>query len=148
MGTADAERGALAGITVGMVMGLAVPGVMTIPVYASWEYRVGEPYAVRVTFTSPQDSSVWVFGRALLEVGLHAPTASPEGLGDVRIWLTGEQNRFAIRLCGTETVAVLTGSLAEAADFLAKTTALVPFGAEPQHMAAQMGALIEALSEA
>lgn len=106
-----------------------VEGSRSLPVVM--HYDVGDPFAVRLEFhTGGGQLIAWVFGRELLTLGLVAPV----GEGDVRVWPSPASRSVFIALFSPEGEAVVEAELAAVEDFLARSYAVCPPGAESSHL--------------
>lgn len=98
-------------------------------VQAVLRYDLGDPYALRVDFpasaTLEGTDVTWTFGRELLAQGLETPS----GEGDVRVRPYG-YGRTVLEFHAPEGMAVVHMRTLELRDFLARTAALAPLGAE------------------
>jgi hypothetical protein len=114
-------------------------------------YRSDDPFAVRLAFLDPgrydgeardatdsaETSDVWeaaegiewAFARDLLTDGLHTPT----GEGDVHVWPFGPDDLMIELRSGAATALVITTQTAVRL-FLCHAYAIVPAGAEAQHL--------------
>ncbi|HVF20790.1 MAG TPA: SsgA family sporulation/cell division regulator [Mycobacteriales bacterium] len=109
---------------------LVVPGSASLPVMASIQYLLDDPYAVHVTFHTGGDRGTvdWSFARQLLTDGLTQPT----GEGDVRVWpshVNGHATVF-LALSSPSGEAVFEVGLHELAEYLTQSYTLVPTGSE------------------
>ncbi len=112
---------------------LVVGPVDTLAVPATLSYRASDPYAITAVFDAGDHGQVaWVFARDLLAAGLDRPT----GEGDVAVWpsLHAGLEVACISLTSPAGHALFEAPRAELADFLAQTQALVPAGAEGDHL--------------
>ncbi len=95
-------------------------------------YRRADPYAVAMTFITGEGNLVWTFGRDLLARGL----AVPVGEGDVHvapaIGLSGLA-MVSIELSSPDGHLVLMARTSDVSDFITRSFAVVPDGAETQH---------------
>ncbi|WP_372349489.1 SsgA family sporulation/cell division regulator [Streptomyces sp. KL116D] len=104
-----------------------------MPLPTELHYRVTDPYAVRISLGPTDGPRVpWVFARDLLVEGLHRPT----GAGDVLVLPAHGHHPDALRVvlkngAGTALVEL---AVAEVAEFLRRTYALVPAGTESDHL--------------
>ena len=100
-------------------------------------YRSSDPFAVAMTFATPEGDLVWTFGRDLLIRGVEAPT----GDGDVHvspaISLTGRA-MVSIELSSPDGHLVLLASTADVKDFVARSAAVVTPGTESDHFDVDM----------
>ena len=92
-------------------------------------YRSSDPFAVAMTFETPDGDLVWTFGRDLLMRGV----AGPAGDGDVHVSpalsLTGRA-MVSIELSSPDGHLVLLASTADVQDFLSRSAAVVAPGTE------------------
>jgi Streptomyces sporulation and cell division protein, SsgA len=92
-------------------------------------YRSSDPFAVSMTFVTPDGDLVWTFGRDLLMRGV----AGPAGDGDVHVSpalsLTGRA-MVSIELSSPDGHLVLLASTADVQDFLSRSAAVVAPGTE------------------
>ena len=92
-------------------------------------YRSSDPFAVAMTFITPEGDLVWTFGRDLLARG----TESPVGEGDVHVapalGLSG-RSMISIELSSPDGHLVLMARASDVSAFLARTQAVVPQGIE------------------
>jgi hypothetical protein len=115
---------------------LVVPGAASLPVLADLEYDTNDPYAVQVAFHtgSPSSGDVvqWTFARQLLTDGVSAPA----GEGDVQVWpsSTGGRSVVCLSLSSPSGRALFEVPLNELAEFLGRTYAAVPTGAESDYV--------------
>ena len=115
---------------------LVVPGAASLPVLADLEYDTADPYAVRVSFHTGTPSSgdvvQWTFARQLLTDGVSAPA----GEGDVQVWpsSTAGSSVVCLSLSSPSGRALFEVPLGELAEFLGRTYAAVPTGAEADHV--------------
>lgn len=96
-------------------------------------YRRTDPYAVSMTFVTGDGSLVWTFGRNLLSRG----TISPTGEGDVSVFPgIGEHGRAVINieLSSPDGHLLLEAKAENIAEFLNRTTEVVPEGSESDHL--------------
>ncbi|MEU2561055.1 SsgA family sporulation/cell division regulator [Streptomyces longispororuber] len=108
------------------------------PLPAELRYEVSDPYAVVLTLGPSTDWAVtWVFARALLAEGLRRPT----GAGDVAVVPGHRHHRHRHRPRSVRVVlrngagTALVGLAArDVAAFLRRAFALVPAGAEGDHV--------------
>lgn len=116
-------------VTAELELHLQVPGGPSLPVTADVVYDAHDPWAVRVTFRTGEESTVeWLFARQLLTDGI----AGPIGEGDIRVWPSVAD--------GVRTVSIAMSSPSGAALFeierdavvelLQATYLAVPTGAE------------------
>ena len=113
---------------------LVVAHEMSLSVNVRLRYEPGDPYAVRAAFNASDsdESAEWIIGRDLLIDGLKGPV----GEGDIRIWPTGEHDHcdLFILLRPPDGTALLRAPAPEIRTFLQETEALVPRGAEAEHI--------------
>ncbi|AUG81576.1 SsgA family sporulation/cell division regulator [Kitasatospora sp. MMS16-BH015] len=100
------------------------------PQVEAWlEYRVEDPYAVRLVFGArcslSDEPVVWVFARQLLADGLDGAT----GLGDVRVW-PHDPEQMVVELRSATASALMLIGTDEIRVFLAAAHGLVPPGGE------------------
>jgi len=97
---------------------------------ATLRYDRDDPYAVHLSFpTAPGRRAVeWVFARSLVADGL----GMPAGDGDVRIWPSPEdmEGQVYVELCSPSGRALFAVPRPVLADFVGRSHALVPPGAE------------------
>lgn len=96
-------------------------------------YRRTDPYAVSMTFVTGDGSLVWTFGRDLLSRG----TISPTGDGDVSVFPgIGARGRAVvnIELSSPDGHLLLEARAENVAEFLTRTTEVVPEGRESEHL--------------
>jgi len=95
-------------------------------------YRSSDPFAIAMTFITPDGNLVWTFGRDLLSRGTEAPI----GEGDVHvapaIGLSG-RSMVSIELSSPDGHLVLLARASDVNDFLARTLAVVPLGTESDY---------------
>lgn len=100
-------------------------------------YRSSDPFAIAMTFITPDGNLVWTFGRDLLSRG----TESPVGEGDVHvapaIGLSG-RSMISIELSSPDGHLVLMARASDIQDFLARTCAVVPLGTESDYFDVDM----------
>lgn len=100
-------------------------------------YSSSDPFAIAMTFITPDGNLVWTFGRDLLSRG----TESPVGDGDVHvapaIGVSG-RSMVSIELTSPDGHLVLMARASDVDDFLARTLAVVPLGAESDHFDVDM----------
>ncbi len=100
-------------------------------------YRSSDPYAIAMTFITPDGNLVWTFGRDLLARGIE----SPVGEGDVHvapaIGLSG-RSMVSVELSSPDGHLVLLARASDVNDFLARTTAVVPLGTESDYFDVDM----------
>ena len=92
-------------------------------------YRSSDPFAVAMTFATPEGDLVWTFGRDLLIRGVDGPA----GDGDVHVSpalsLTGRA-MVSIELSSPDGHLVLLARSSDINDFVGRTAAIVAPGAE------------------
>lgn len=97
-------------------------------------YDPARPYTTTVVFRSAVRTDVhWIFGRDLLADGIDAPSTSPAGLMDVRVWRMSALDVGLLLASGGE-LAILALPAVDVRRYLRRTYALVPRGAESQHL--------------
>ena len=128
-------------ISTALNLSLVVPGDEPLPVDATLEYDVADPFAVHLVIAAGEGLVRWSFARELLIEGVKAPA----GEGDVRIIPVGGQaeRRVRIVLSSPDGAATLEAPLAEMVEFLTATYAAVPSGTESDLV--DVDALISAL---
>lgn len=92
-------------------------------------YRSSDPFAVAMTFITPDGNLVWTFGRDLLTRGIE----SPAGDGDVHVSpAIGRSGRamVSIELSSPDGHLVLMARAGDIHDFLDRSDAVVPQGHE------------------
>lgn len=95
-------------------------------------YDLADPFAVTVTFCTPQGDLPWTFARDLLVRGLDGPS----GDGDVHVWpsITARGRAVVlIELSSPDGHLIAQARTDEVYRFLTRTLALVPAGAETEH---------------
>jgi hypothetical protein len=109
-------------------LSLVVPGDEPLPVDATLEYDVTDPFAVHLLIAAGEGTVRWSFSRELLIDGVKAPA----GEGDVRIIPVGgrAERRIRVVLSSPDGAATLEAPLAEMVEFLTATYAAVPSGSE------------------
>ncbi|GAB2679183.1 SsgA family sporulation/cell division regulator [Thalassiella azotivora] len=115
-------------VDVAIDLRLVVPDSDAVSLPVSLRYSARDPYAVTVAFRGEDVSVEWVFGRDLLIEGM----TGPGGQGDVHIW-PGQRagsDLLLISLSSPDGQAVLEADRSDVADFLARTTRIVPPGQE------------------
>lgn len=119
-------------VTTGIELRLVVPGSTTVPVRADFRYDPLDPYAVHVAFHTGTGEVVdWTFARQLLTDGVTRPT----GEGDVQVWPShGARSIVCLALSSPSGRALFEMPLAELVEFLSRTYAVVPTGAEGDHV--------------
>ena len=115
-------------ISTNLTLSLVVPGDDPLPVDATLEYDVTDPFAVHLVIAAGEGLVRWSFSRELLIEGVKAPA----GDGDVRIIPVGGQGERHVRvvLSSPDGAATLEAPLAEMVEFLTSTYASVPSGTE------------------
>lgn len=111
------------------MVGADVPVLMT----AELEYHADDPYAVTAVFHTGEAPVTWVFARDLLDEGL----VHEVGHGDVQIVPARDSlgtHTIQLRLSSPDGIAVLEASADAVLEFLGRSYALVPPGAESQHL--------------
>jgi hypothetical protein len=96
-------------------------------------YRRTDPYAVEATFSRPSGGEVikWEFARDLLHWG--AVDREHAGLHDVRVY-ERDGDTLVLALSSPDGSIALTVPRADVAGFLRETYAVVPRGAESEHL--------------
>jgi hypothetical protein len=109
-------------------LSLVVPGDEPLPVDATLEYDVTDPFAVHLIIAAGDVPVRWSFARDLLIDGVKAPA----GEGDVRIIPVGgrAERRVRVVLTSPDGAATLEAPLAEMVQFLSATYVAVPSGSE------------------
>jgi hypothetical protein len=112
---------------------VGIPGECPVPLPAELVYDVADPYAVRLSLGVQEIQQVdWVFARSLLEEGMHRLA----GVGSVLVsplhWGLRQFLRIVVR--STTGVAWIQVAAVEAREFLRRSHALVPAGAESLHV--------------
>lgn len=100
-------------------------------------YRSSDPFAVAMTFVTSDGKLVWTFGRDLLARGIE----SPVGDGDVHVApAIGTRGRamVSIELSSPDGRLVLQARSSDISDFLARSVAVVPPGAESDYFDVDM----------
>ncbi|MFL6239621.1 MAG: SsgA family sporulation/cell division regulator [Actinomycetes bacterium] len=115
-------------ISTALNLSLVVPGDEPLPVDATLEYDVADPFAVHLVIAAGDGLVRWSFSRDLLTEGVKTPA----GEGDVRIIPVGARNERRIRvvLSSPDGAATLEAPLGEMVEFLTATYAAVPSGTE------------------
>ncbi|MFJ3800011.1 SsgA family sporulation/cell division regulator [Streptomyces sp. NPDC090088] len=105
--------------------------------WARVAYRLGDPYAIEVSFYSdgPGEPVMWTFARDLLAEGLDRRT----GEGDVVVWSSPEdtpdrERRTFIRLNSPEGTALLSTSRSRLKEYLDRTYRQCATGTEQFHL--------------
>lgn len=123
-----------AAVTADLDLRLVVPGSTALPVLASITYDAADPYAVQVTFhTGGERGTVeWRFARQLLTDGVTRLV----GEGDVKVWPTRSEGRAVVclSLSSPSGEALFEVSLPELVEFLTRSYAAVPTGAEGDYV--------------
>jgi hypothetical protein len=118
----------IASVRTELELNLVVPGSDSLPLLAGQRYDANDPWAVRVSFETGEDTVEWLFARQLLTDGVARPT----GEGDVRVWPTQHDGERLVTLA----IASPTGSAMFEIDrdglveFLQQTYLAVPTGCE------------------
>lgn len=96
-------------------------------------YHHQDPFAISMTFLTPDESLTWTFGRDLLIDGLRkttgdgdvciAPAVSPTGQKVVLITLSSPDGRL-----------ILQARRSQIVEFVDRSLAVVPLGDEPQNL--------------
>jgi hypothetical protein len=115
-------------ISTALNLSLVVPGDEPLPVDATLEYDVADPFAVHLSIAAGDGMVRWSFSRDLLIEGVKAPA----GEGDVRIIPVGgrAERRVRVVLSSPDGAATLEAPLAEMVEFLTATYTAVPSGTE------------------
>ena len=115
-------------ISTALNLSLVVPGDEPLPVDATLEYDVADPFAVHLLIAAGDGMVRWSFSRELLIEGVKAPA----GEGDVRIIPVGgrAERRVRIVLSSPDGAATLEAPLREMVEFLTATYTAVPSGSE------------------
>ena len=129
-------------------MHLVLSDASVLPINAELSFEAADPYTVRVSFAGAQTTSMWLIGRELIAHGVLADSSAPAGTGDVRIWRDEDPTYLLVALSGVEGDALLAGPAEPFVRFVARTVALVPFGAESPRMEDEISRLIESLLDA
>ena len=116
------------------------------PVACRLVFSGADPYTVRAVFEGA--GSTWLIGRELLAQGLLADLSCPAGYGDGKVGRDESPEYLLIALSGIEGDALLAAEAAAVADFIAETTALVPFGTEGLVMGGAIDEMITQLLQA
>jgi len=108
-------------------------------------YALADPFAVTVTFQTPQGDLPWTFARDLLVRGLDGPA----GDGDVHVWpsITARGRAVVmIELTSPDGHLVAQARTDEVYRFLTRTLAIVPAGNEAEYLDVDtlVGQLLEA----
>ncbi len=105
-------------------------------------FEPSDPYAVSMRLEARSGTVVWTFARELLAEGIYAPV----GDGDVQVWpcLSNQGDAVVIiELSSPDGTAMLQAPSRSVHDFVARSQAAVPAGAESAHL--EMDALISQL---
>jgi hypothetical protein len=143
MAYAEGEEMATGSLVHGrLVMSLLVSEELAVDTDDELAYDPADPYAVRLTFTLPDDPPVtWVFGRELLLDGI----TRPSGEGDVRLVpVPGVDEGFmdvCIELHSHDGMALLRSPAIPLISFLGRTDRALPMGQE--HTAADLDRQLE-----
>lgn len=96
-------------------------------------YHRQDPYAITMTFLTPEESLTWTFGRDLLVEGLRrttgdgdvcvAPAVSPNGQKVVLITLSSPDGHL-----------MLQGRLDQITEFVERSLSVVPLETESEHL--------------
>jgi hypothetical protein len=99
---------------------------------ATLQYRVDDPYAVRLCFgdCASRDTVVWTVDRHMLAAGLVAD----HGTGDIRIWPAPDNHTVNVELRAPGGRALFSFPAVELTTFLARTFDLVALGHESEHI--------------
>ena len=97
-------------------------------VNAEMRYYCEDPFAIQLLLSVDQSPAIsWIFGRELLINGLQMPS----GIGDVQVYPT--HDGVIIELRSGAAAARLLAHIPDMSDFLDRTLARVPQGAEMDH---------------
>lgn len=123
---------------------LVMPGDHRVPVSTILDYSADEPYSVRATFQTGEESVSWVFARDLLAAG--RKTAA--GTGDISVWPAthGGDPVVCLSLSSPSGQAMLHADLADIDAFLDRSFAVVPAGTESELV--DIDGLIERIMDA
>jgi hypothetical protein len=125
--------GRVSEVRAAVTLRLVVPGADVL-LDGSLRYDRDDPYAVHMSFPTPpaRDPIEWIFARSLVADGLTVPA----GDGDVRIWPTPADLRgpVYVELCSPSGRALFAVPRPVLADFVARCHAIVPPGAEADHL--------------
>ena len=104
----------------------------SVPMPCTMSYSATDPFAVQATFHSSEGSVTWILSRELLTAGMHGRC----GEGDIRIEPMHRTSRSVLRLelSSPSGSAVIEGPLEQVQQFIDDTVALLPPGAEWQHL--------------
>ena len=103
------------------------------PIEAELRYDAADPYAVTTVFMTGNSQVCWTFGRELLATGLYEPS----GDGDVHVWPCLDADGHAvviIELCSPDGEALVQAKTGDLRTFVDRMGALVPTGAESEHI--------------
>lgn len=106
---------------------------LSTPIAADFAYDAADPFAVSIVFKAEPASARWTFARELLIEGYFDPT----GDGDVHVWpcLSADGGAVVIiELDSPSGEALVQVSSREVDAFIQHMLALVPLGAEEQHV--------------
>lgn len=123
----------IATVTAELELQLVVPGGPSLPVAAGMSYDARDPWAVRVTFRTGEDSVVeWLFARQLLTDGI----AGPAGEGDVRVWptLADGERTVSIAMASPDGAALFEVERDALVELLQATYLAVPTGCEGDYV--------------
>jgi hypothetical protein len=115
-----------------VTVSVCIAGELAVPLSAELRYDTADPYAVRLSLGAPETRPVdWVFARSLLEEGMHRPA----GAGSVRVNPPHRCHAGFVGIVleangGSARVEI---PAAQAGDFLRRSHAMVPAGAESLH---------------
>jgi hypothetical protein len=115
-----------------VTVAVCIPGELAVPLSAELRYDAADPYAVRLSLGAPDTQPVdWVFARSLLEEGMHRSA----GVGSVRVNPPHRCHAHSVGIVvksnGGSARIEVPAALAE--EFLSRSYALVPAGAESLH---------------
>lgn len=116
-----------------LALRLVLPGAAPVPVRARAEYSSHDPFAVHIDFrTSSSEAVAWTFARALLTEGV----MSPAGEGDVQVWPSQSNGETVVclSLSSPSGSALFEVPLSDVVQFLTRTYATVPTGAESDYV--------------
>lgn len=125
-----------------LLLSTVSPSGRSVSLPTTLRYRAEDPYAVAFVFHSAGGDVEWVVARTLLMQGL----AAPVGDGDVRVYPAVDEIGVAVTrldFCSPDGRLVAEADPLTVQAFLARTFALVPVGAESQHL--DLDAVVEAL---
>lgn len=119
-------------VDVDVELRLVVPDAGTVPLRVALRYGTEDPFAVTAAFQGDGVAIEWVFARDLLCGGLDRPC----GEGDVHVWPSdGPDGALVLlSLSSPDGQAVLEADAPDVRAFLDRTLALVPAGAEGEHV--------------